>query len=331
MIQMPVFIRASRGIAMEITMALAPGRRLYPARSRRTMFEIIPIVMIAATSCTRVSELCDGIVNNCSNLASGVPTNEIDNDGDGYVECTLDGTWLGASSKKGDDCNDTDASLSPETLWYQDSDEDAFGTSLSTSRQCTQPVGYIATPGDCDDADITVYPGASELCDGQYNNCSDAAYDAGAAPANETDNDADGYVECSVDADGWDGSPVSGGEDCNDLNADNQHGGFWTVLLLWITHVLLQQCTHQKVMSRRAMTVMTPMRRSIRRPLSSVTASTITTASAYTADGAPSDETDNDVDGCECAIDDGGWMTRWQSLGGDDADGRYQHILVPRQ
>ena len=104
-------------------------------------------------------ELCDGIVNNCSNLASGVPTNEIDNDGDGYVECTLDGTWLGASSKKGDDCNDTDASLSPETLWYQDSDEDAFGTSLSTSRQCTQPVGYIATPGDCDDADITVYPG----------------------------------------------------------------------------------------------------------------------------------------------------------------------------
>ena len=32
----------------------------------------------------------------------------------------------------------------------------------------------------------------------------------------------------------------------------------------------------QKVMSRRAMTVMTPMRRSIRRPLSSVTASTIT-------------------------------------------------------
>ena len=108
-------------------------------------------------------------------------------------------------------------------------------------------MGYIATPGDCDDADITVYPGASELCDGQYNNCSDAAYDASAA-ANETDNDADGYVECSVDAGGWDGSPVSGGEDCNDLNADLNPATRWFLDGdsdgFGLLTSSIQQCTH---------------------------------------------------------------------------------------
>ena len=148
-------------------------------------------------------------------------------DGDGFVECTLDGAWLGETAKQGGDCNDGNASLSPDTVWYYDGDGDSYGTTLTTLKQCTQPADYIATTGDCDDGDASVRPGAAELCDGQYNNCSDASYDADAAPADETDNDGDGYVECSVDASGWDGSPISGGDDCNDLSADLKPATRW--------------------------------------------------------------------------------------------------------
>ena len=38
------------------------------------------------------------------------------------------------------------------------------------------------TDGDCDDLDGSVYSNAPELCDGQYNDCTDAAYDASSAP-----------------------------------------------------------------------------------------------------------------------------------------------------
>jgi len=57
----------------------------------------------------------------------------------------------------------------------------------------------LASTGDCNDSDATVYSGASELCDGQDNNCDTIV------PANEVDNDSDSYVECSVDVGGWDG------------------------------------------------------------------------------------------------------------------------------
>lgn len=40
-----------------------------------------------ATIYPSAPELCDGQVNTCGGILSG---NEIDNDGDGYVECTID-------------------------------------------------------------------------------------------------------------------------------------------------------------------------------------------------------------------------------------------------
>ena len=57
---------------------------------------------------------------------------------------------------------------------------------------------YRYSVGDCDDVDERVYPTAPEYCDGQFNDCQDVAYDPLLAPANETDDDADGWVECEV-------------------------------------------------------------------------------------------------------------------------------------
>ena len=73
---------------------------------------------------------------------------------------------------------------------------------------------------DCDDEDPTSYPGATELCDGVDNDCS------GALPADETDDDEDGYVECTIDSGGWlAGDSVVGGDDCDDGDGDVNPAG----------------------------------------------------------------------------------------------------------
>ena len=114
------------------------------------------------------------------------PANETDNDADGYVECTVDaGGWDGSPISGGEDCNDLNADFNPATRWFVDGDGDGFGLLTSSIQQCTNPEGYVVSSDDCDDTDATVYPGAVELCDGQYNNCTADAYVGDGAPADE--------------------------------------------------------------------------------------------------------------------------------------------------
>jgi hypothetical protein len=55
--------------------------------------------------------------------------------------------------------------------WYRDADGDGFGRNVGTKLSLTQPRGFVAVGGDCNDGDATIFPGAPELPDGKDNNC----------------------------------------------------------------------------------------------------------------------------------------------------------------
>ena len=119
-----------------------------------------------------------------------------DEDEDGYPAC--------------EDCDDADPAANEELTFYTDADGDGFGEASAPVSACELPEGAADDATDCDDTDDTIHPGATELCDGLDNDCDSAV------SAEEEDDDSDGFVECAVDDDGWDGDAITGGEDCDD-------------------------------------------------------------------------------------------------------------------
>jgi len=99
--------------------------------------------------------------------------------------------------------------------WYLDLDGDGYGSTEPNDvdgdgiddaviSDCSQPSGYVATAGDCDDYNLAINPGASETCNGLDDNC-DGTVDTGFHTIwFYQDADGDGYGDDSVmyDADG---------------------------------------------------------------------------------------------------------------------------------
>jgi len=174
-------------------------------------------------------ELCDGQLNDCNGV---MLAGEVDGDLDGFVGCTLDaGGWDGAGTVTGgDDCDDDEDTVHPGAPELCDGqlndcdgamlegevDEDGDGFAVCTlDAGGWDGTGAVIGGGDCNDDDATVYPGATELCDGQRNDC-----DLPGLPADESDDDpngGDGYVECTITGT-WKGDPVTGGDDCDDTD-----------------------------------------------------------------------------------------------------------------
>lgn len=82
------------------------------------------------------------------------------------------------SGSSGDE-KSTSSSEAGAVTWYRDADGDGFGDPDTALTQSEQPDGYVKKAGDCNDYDDEIYPGASEKCDGQDNNC-DGEIDEGA-------------------------------------------------------------------------------------------------------------------------------------------------------
>ncbi len=162
----------------------------------------------------------------------------LDGDRDGYgtnatviTQCEDPSTGAITYVLNDDDCNDSEAAaydgatelcdgIDNDCLngiddnvvysnYYADLDGDGQGdiNDASPTNDCVPPVDTAANNTDCDDTDDTVYDGATELCDGQLNDCS------GTLSADETDPDSDLYVACSS----WVGptGTILGGGDCD--------------------------------------------------------------------------------------------------------------------
>ncbi len=126
----------------------------------------------------------------------------LDTDADGwyatYTEsCTDPGAGYVTTTSGSGDCNNNNAAIHPQVVeicnatddncdglvdngagstWYYDGDADGFGTlNGDILTNCSQPNGFVANHLDCNDANASINPNMSDLCNGVDLNCDGAA------------------------------------------------------------------------------------------------------------------------------------------------------------
>ncbi|MCB9676355.1 MAG: hypothetical protein H6737_14625 [Alphaproteobacteria bacterium] len=152
---------------------------------------------------------CNGIDEDCDG-ADGVPafvTHWADDDGDGYGNPEAPTSLCSDAPGFVDndlDCDDSDASIDPDTAWYADTDADGYGDPASLLVSCLQPGGYVANDLDCDDTSDAVSPLALETCNGIDDDCDGLPDDSATGTALWwPDSDLDGFGDpqgASLDA-----------------------------------------------------------------------------------------------------------------------------------
>jgi hypothetical protein len=109
------------------------------------------------------------------------------------------------------------------TTWYRDIDGDTWGNpGFGVVQACTRPATYAAVRAqdDCNDNASSVFPGATEVCDEQDNDC-DGATDEGVQQTFYRDLDGDTYGRAASGAVSACSAPagyVTSQSDCNDSN-----------------------------------------------------------------------------------------------------------------
>jgi hypothetical protein len=139
---------------------------------------------------------------------------------------TLDGDET--SVDQGGSCGVIDNCL--QVLFFADGDGDTYGDVDTVTGGCAgDPLpGFVEdNSDDCDDTNGAIFPGATEICDGEDNDC-DGAIDEGVG-SQETyyaDADFDTYGDVGNSIEGCGAPPgyVSDDQDCNDGNSSINPG-----------------------------------------------------------------------------------------------------------
>ena len=152
----------------------------------------------------------------------------VDADGDGFTaDEDCDDARADVFPEADERCdgvdNDCDGEIDgPDALdatdWYPDADADGYGDADGGARSCAAPAGWIADGTDCDDAEPTVWPGATELCDTLDNDC-DGETDEGVTSTWYVDGDDDGFGDAPVEACSQPSGTAAVDGDCDDTTA----------------------------------------------------------------------------------------------------------------
>ncbi|MEC7987794.1 MAG: MopE-related protein [Myxococcota bacterium] len=71
-----------------------------------------------------------------------------------------------------EDCDPNNSTINAKTTWYEDKDQDGYGSDTVSVEECEKPAGsWALEAGDCDDENANVHPAAEEVCDELDNNC----------------------------------------------------------------------------------------------------------------------------------------------------------------
>ncbi|MFN5093074.1 MAG: MopE-related protein, partial [Bacteroidota bacterium] len=181
----------------------------------------------ATESCNNVDDDCSGVVDD--NLVYVLYY--ADADGDGFGDPLVD--TLSCISITGyildnTDCNDADASINPNTVWYEDADGDGYY--VNTLVQCLSPGASFntvgGTSGDCDDTNFAVNAGVSEICNEMDDNCN-SLIDEGVQTTYYFDADLDGFGDVNSDtlACAAPTGYVASNTDCNDNDSSINPAG----------------------------------------------------------------------------------------------------------
>lgn len=131
----------------------------------------------------------------------------------------------GDNTARGDGASSIDFSFAygcTGATYFIDRDGDGYGSSSETRADCTQPSGFAARDGDCDDFNPSIHPGHAEICNGFDDDCDGKVDEDLEITTYYEDADGDGYggfsgatIMAKCPPEGY--APTS--NDCNDRNA----------------------------------------------------------------------------------------------------------------
>jgi len=175
---------------------------------------------------------CQGCIQSSCSASYLACAGFTDNDGDGVaVEQDCDDSdpdvYPGAPEVCDTVDNDCDGLVDETpTIYFMDLDGDGWGDENNTVEGgCSPPFGTTSTPGDCDDGNAEIFPGAPELCNDIDDDCN-GAVDDNAGTAYYEDADGDTYGDQSSQTFSCEPIPgmITQGGDCDDTDPDIHPG-----------------------------------------------------------------------------------------------------------